>query len=566
VQTRAGRFFSARKERTIAVTRIVLVGSGLFGIWLDPVGPARLVTETYAIHIGYIFYALVLAAVMWNRDSSGRLPVATHIVDIVVFSILQYLTLGPTSPFFVYYIFSIFCAALRWDRRAVLGTFVAVFVVYVPLAMVLSQGPDFDLNAFLVRTVTRLVTGGLIVYLAQYEIFLRSEIERLARWPAVGGLDSEAAMSRVLAHAAGLLSAERALIAWDIAEEPRLNIAVWSAIAASAEGESGLTVSRHAPGEFDPLVPPVLASSAFLSAGAPSRDGIVLTSYRGAQRKWRGLPVHPALLERLVGDGVASAPFQTERISGRAFFTGIDGPSSDLLPVTEVVARELGTLLDQQEWSDRMRDIAVREQRVSLARDLHDGVLQSLTGVRLELQSAASELDDNADVRDRLIGLERALAIEQRELRLFIDETRPAAPVSPALVGRLESLRERVALEWKIPVSIRVTPDSMVLPEPLQQAVPLMAHEAIVNALKHAHPSRISIDVRSDNRSVQMVVSDDGAGFPFEGRYDHAVLAQMNLGPASLRERAASLGGHMTIESTKGGSRIEIAVPIAGAA
>jgi len=561
VQNPSRRFFSARKERTIAITRIVLVGSGLFGIWLDPIGPARLVTETYTIHIAYIVYAFGLAAVMWNRDSSGRLPAATHIIDIVVFSILQYLTLGPTSPFFVYYIFSIFCAALRWDRRAVLATFVAVLAAYVPMAIVLSRGPEFDFNSFLVRTVTRLVTGGLIVYLAQYEIFLRSEIERLARWPAVGGLDAEAAMSRVLAHAAALLSAERALLAWDIAEEPRLNIAMWS-----REAESGLTLARHAPGEFDPLVPPALAASAFLCAGPLSRDGIVLTSYRGAPRKWRGLPVHPALVERLAAEGVASAPFQTARISGRAFFTGIDGPSSDLLPVAEVVARELGTLLDQQEWSARMRDIAVREQRVSLARDLHDGVLQSLTGVRLELQSAATDLDGNADVRDRLLSLERALAIEQRELRLFIDETRPSVPAGPALVGRLESLRQRVALEWKIPVSIRVTPDSMVLPERLQQAVPLMAHEAIVNALKHAHPSRISIDVRSDNHHVQMTVSDDGAGFPFEGRYDHAVLTEMNLGPASLRDRAASLGGHMTIESTKGGSRIEIDVPIAGVA
>jgi signal transduction histidine kinase len=324
----------------------------------------------------------------------------------------------------------------------------------------------------------------------------------------------------------------------------------------------------HAPGECEPLVPPALTAAAFLCTEPLTRDALVLTSERGAARTWRGLPVHPALVDRLAGPGVASAPFLTPRIAGRAFFNGLDRPSADLLPVTEVVARELGTLLDQQQWSERLRDIAVREQRIGLARDLHDGVLQSLTGVRLELQSAATDLDGNRDMRARLLGLERALAIEQRELRLFIDETRPsAAAANPALVGRLETLRERIALEWKIPVSITVTPDTMVLPGALQQAVPLMAHEAIVNALKHAHPSRIAIDVHADDRSIHVVVSDDGGGFPFEGRYDHAVLTRMNLGPASLRERAASLGGHMTIESSKGGSRIEIAVPIgAGAA
>jgi signal transduction histidine kinase len=561
VQTRSRRFFSARKERTIAVTRVVLAASGLFAIWLDPVGPARLITETYSLHIFYIVYALGLATVMWNRGSAGGLPVATHVIDIVLFSIFQYLTLGPASPFFVYFIFSIFCAALRWNWRAVFGTSLAVIAAYVSMAAVMSRAPDFDLNTFLIRSVTRLVTGGLIVYLAQYEIFLRSEIERLARWPTVGGLDPDAAMSRVLAHAAGLLSADRALIAWDVAEEPRLHIALWS-----ADTGPGVQLTRHAPGEFDPLVPPALAASAFLCTDPLTADAVLLIADRGSPRQRRGLPVHPGLVERLGGGGVASAPFQTARIAGRAFFSGLDSPSADLLPVTQVVARELGTLLDQQQWSERLRDIAVREQRIGLARDLHDGVLQSLTGVRLELQSAATDLQGNISVRERLLALERALAIEQRELRLFIDQTQPPSPSGYALLGRLEGLRERVALEWKIPVTIRVTPDSMVLPDALQQAVPLMAHEAIVNALKHAHPSRISIDVRSDNESIRIVVSDDGAGFPFEGRYEHAVLARMNLGPASLRERAASLGGQMTIESSKGGSRIEIAVPIAGAA
>ena len=427
------------------------------------------------------------------------------------------------------------------------------------MALVMSRTPDFDVSTFLVRTVTRVVTGGLIVYLAQYEMFLRAEIERLARWPTVGGLDSSAAISSVLAHAAGLLSAERALIAWDVAEEPRLHIAMWSP-------GTGLRLTRHAPGEFEPLVPESLGASSFLCSEPLTNDAIVLTSYRGAPRKWRGLPVNPALVAHLAGGGVASAPFQTARIAGRAFFSGLDSPSADLLPVTEVAARELGTLLDQQQWSERLRDIAVREQRISLARDLHDGVLQSLTGVRLELQSAATDIDGNANVRDRLLALERALAIEQRELRLFIDQTRPSAAAAPQLVSRLESLRERVALEWKIPVSIRVTPETMVLPEALQQAVPLMAHEAIVNALKHADPTRISIDVRSDNGFVHIVVSDDGRGFPFEGRYEHAALTKMNLGPASLRERAASLGGEMSIESSKSGSRVEINVPIAGGA
>jgi signal transduction histidine kinase len=58
-----------------------------------------------------------------------------------------------------------------------------------------------------------------------------------------------------------------------------------------------------------------------------------------------------------------------------------------------------------------------------------------------------------------------------------------------------------------------------------------------------------------------LTVSDDDCGFPLRGRFDHRTLTKMNLGPASLRERAAALGGHLMIDSTASGSRVGIAVP-----
>lgn len=86
------------------------------------------------------------------------------------------------------------------------------------------------------------------------------------------------------------------------------------------------------------------------------------------------------------------------------------------------------------------------------------------------------------------------------------------------LADRLQALRERVALEWKVPVTIRITPVPFALSAALHQAVPLMAHEAIVNAVKHAHPTRIAVDVQIDDGVLRMIVSDDGSGFAFRGR------------------------------------------------
>ena len=89
-----------------------------------------------------------------------------------------------------------------------------------------------------------------------------------------------------------------------------------------------------------------------------------------------------------------------------------------------------------------------------------------------------------------------------------------------------------------------------------------MVHEAIVNAVKHARASRILVDVDADETVLKVAVSDDGAGFPFRGRYGHDVLVRMNAGPASLRDRAMALGGQINIDSTENGSRVEITVPL----
>ena len=213
-----------------------------------------------------------------------------------------------------------------------------------------------------------------------------------------------------------------------------------------------------------------------------------------------------------------------------------------------------------------MQDVAASQQRLRVARDLHDGVLQSLTGIRLELQNVAAELDTAAaeSQRHRLLAIERTLAIEQRELRIFIDGLKPREEARPenTLLVTLDALKERVALEWKVPVTMRVGPRVAAIPDTIERAIPPMVHEAVVNALKHGDPSRIRVDLDVDNGALRIIVADDGHGFPFRGRYDHAALAEARLGPASLRDRAASLGGTLMIDSEGSGSRVEIVLPL----
>src|SRR6266851_923060 len=549
-------------ERKIALARVGLALSSLFAVWLDPEEPARIVEITYALHLAYVVYSLIIAGFTWTHGPGDRRPFVTHAIDIVVFSVFQYLTLGPSSPFFVYFIFSLFCGAIRWGWRGTLSTAAIVVVGYLVMWTSISWtlGPsEFELSRFIIRVLYLGVAAALLVYLGRYEARLRGDIERLAHWPATPGADAQRVTGQVIEYAARIVGALRATAVWEAGEEPAVLVASWSS--------KGTSLTKHPPADLVPLVPPDLEGSTFVSAAMVTEASTVLaTGASGARTEFRGLPVHPGLLSHLSGVGLASAPFRTERVAGRVFFTDLAATASELVSLTEVVAREIGSSLDRLHVTQQLRDIAASEERIRLARDLHDGVLQSLTGIRLELQAAAtSKHGVSSPVRDRLLAIERALAIEQRELRLFIAGLKPSDAFrsdDATLAARLEALRNRIELEWKVPVTIRIAYDPPGLPEDVQQAVPLMVHEAVVNALKHAQPSRVTVTVDGEAGELRIVVADDGHGFAFRGPYDHAALRQTNAAPRSLLERVSSLGGRMAIESTDSGSRVEIRLAV----
>src|SRR5262245_26977885 len=209
-------------ERTIAAGRVALAASSLFAAWLDPAEPIHFAQANYGLHFVFVTYTVLLAVGTWRWQGGTRLPIVTHVLDIVVFSSFQYFTFSPSSPFFMYFMFSMFCGAIRWGPRGTLVTGGVVIVTYVFLTASMSQalGPvQTELNRIIIRTVYLLVTAGMLVYLGRYEARLRSGIERLARWPVPAGKSTERALTEILEHGSGILGAQRALIVWEVAEE-----------------------------------------------------------------------------------------------------------------------------------------------------------------------------------------------------------------------------------------------------------------------------------------------------------------------------------------------------------
>ena len=216
------------------------------------------------------------------------------------------------------------------------------------------------------------------------------------------------------------------------------------------------------------------------------------------------------------------------------------------------------------------RERAAAEERMRLARDLHDGVLQSFTAIGLRVAAAARLLEgDAAAAAARLRELGRLVADEQRDLRFFIHELNPppgGAEGGPDLGARLGALAERVESEWRLRVDLDLGALPAPLPDDLARDAYNLVREALMNALRHGEATAVDVRVaRASDGALAITVADNGRGFPFHGRYSAPQLEELGLGPRSLRERVAARRGSLSLASSDAGARLEIELPLPAA-
>jgi signal transduction histidine kinase len=239
----------------------------------------------------------------------------------------------------------------------------------------------------------------------------------------------------------------------------------------------------------------------------------------------------------------------------------------DDLVLGEIVARQVAADMEQFYLSQRLQQTAAMAERVRLARDLHDGLLQSLSGATLRLETVYRLLaQDQQEVREHVRDIQRLLVAEQRDLRFFVRELRPAPVIPPetgsSLATRLDELGERIQRQWGLHVDVCLMHLGVELPESLAYEIYRMAHEALINVARHAQASVVRVELGVQGEQVCLSVVDNGRGFPFQGHYDLPTLMERKLGPRTIRERVASLGGSLVIDSSASGARLEITVPL----
>lgn len=203
------------------------------------------------------------------------------------------------------------------------------------------------------------------------------------------------------------------------------------------------------------------------------------------------------------------------------------------------------------------------DERLRIARDLHDGPLQDLQALHMQLSLAHDTLREDGDAgvgARRLLGAQDEAHTIIGELRGIAEALRPPALGPFGLAAALRTHAERFQRRHPgIRVTLDLDDDGQSLPEPVRIALFRITQEALNNAAHHGNPGAIEVRFRTHDGRTELVIDDDGSGL---GSPDLRALAdEGHFGLLGMRERAGSIGAHLQVEDRDGGGvRVRVTV------
>jgi signal transduction histidine kinase len=263
-----------------------------------------------------------------------------------------------------------------------------------------------------------------------------------------------------------------------------------------------------------------------------------------------GFPDHHPPMKNFLGVPVAAGG----RAFGNLYLTEKEGGfTDDDVIVVEALSRIAGAAMTTARLQERLRSIAVGEDRERIARDLHDSVIQDLFAVGLALQGISERVNDTTAATTIEESIDRLDGVVET-LRAYIFELRSRSG-QRQLDERLQELVARLGSAYPATVVLEIGVARLESSQ-LEDEVVKFVSEALSNALRHSGATEVDVIVDADDRTCRVLVRDNGRGFEIGS-------PTSGMGLANMTGRAARLGGHLDVSSAPDvGTRVEISVPI----
>jgi signal transduction histidine kinase len=230
----------------------------------------------------------------------------------------------------------------------------------------------------------------------------------------------------------------------------------------------------------------------------------------------------------------------------------------------ERVVRHIGPPLENLFLLRHLRARAIESERSRISRDLHDGILQTLLSIQIQLDVLRRKVVQFPDQVEASLGaLQLTVRNEGAELRTFVTDLRPLRVESADLLDLMRGFLERFKNESELQVDLLVNSEDLQAPDRVCRELFQIYREALNNIKKHARATHVVVKLTQSETSISLVVDDNGEGFSFAGRFSGDELDRLRLGPISIKERTRTVGGLLTVESSPGhGARLIVEIPL----
>jgi len=575
-----------RIERWLATARVFLAVSTLVAIRMDPteLGPS------WAAYGLFVFYlangSLVLMLLRRRQQSTSAFRLLVHAGDIAWPALISIFAPGPRAPFFLFFFFVLAAAAYRWGLWETLGTAMAeVALLWVERVILLHfrwylQGsgvwnsyfglrvnvPAFDPYRLFMLSVYLIVMGLLLGYLAEQQKHLRAEkavINRiLSRVRVEAGLNGT--LQQIFSEFISMYGASELLVASQESHSHRIFV---GELKNSGGGLSEFRWRDSAGRDAKMYLEEFPGDVCY---AARDRDGwqIVALDQDGKPADQANTAPILHLRERQTfGSLITMAFLFGGEWRGRVFLFNPNwrGDRQEELRFLLSLLRQVGPAIYNVYLLHRLRRRASAVERARFARELHDGAVQSLIAVEMQVDVVRRQAEADRPISGELGRIQELLREEVRKLRELMQQMKAIDVDAQRLLGVLNDTVERFQRETGISARFVTDIEDLDMPQRVCRELLRIVQEGLVNVRKHSGARHVLVRLGSNPERWNLVVEDDGKGFPFSGRFKQEEMEEMGKGPMIIKERVRLLAGELTVESNPGqGTRLEVIVPRAG--
>jgi signal transduction histidine kinase len=268
--------------------------------------------------------------------------------------------------------------------------------------------------------------------------------------------------------------------------------------------------------------------------------------------------IRAEIAKQLRLDQGLAIPLRTDGGDGIMFLQQIRGLSTDHLDGGVNAGAKTSAHIERHRLLRAAEDNAEARSRLTLARDLHDSVVQFLAGAAFRLEAIKRSNATGRDVDSEINELKQLMLEEQRELRSFITSLRSGSLTAfDELVKDLRGLAVHLSRQWNIRCEIASKPAELMIPTRVRLDAHQLMREAVANAVRHAAAKSVTIEVAAKTDDLTLEFINDGAEYRTRG-------GRLEM-PSSLKDRVEQAGGALDLARGMGVTKLSISLPIAEA-